>query len=67
MYFVKTLEKNIGKKAKTKMVGMQPGDVNVTFSDTKKLEKIYNYKPETDFETGLSNFYNWYKNYYDEN
>lgn len=47
-----------------KLVPMQPGDVAVTYADTRALEKDFNYKPSTDLRTGLRNFANWYKKYY---
>jgi len=42
---------------------MQKGDVNITWSNTNKLEKL-GYKPKTDLDTGLSIFVDWYKKYY---
>ena len=48
----------------TEYVGMQPGDVPVTYADTTALEKDYGYKPETDVRTGLKRFVEWYKEYY---
>lgn len=47
-----------------KLVPMQPGDVPVTYADTKKLEKDYGYRPMTPLQTGLRKFAEWYKAYY---
>lgn len=47
-----------------KLVPMQPGDVPVTFADTKSLEEDYGYKPTTDLRTGLRNFAEWYAAFY---
>ena len=31
---------------------------------TSDLVKKFNYKPSTKIETGINNFFNWYKDYY---
>ena len=46
------------------LVPMQPGDVPITYADTKKLEKDFDYKPSTTLRQGLKNFAKWYKEYY---
>lgn len=38
------------------LVGMQPGDVPLTYADSKALEEDYGFKPETDIRTGLRAF-----------
>ena len=43
---------------------MRQGDVLKTFSDISELQKDFNYKPETDIETGIKNFFDWYKEYF---
>ncbi len=45
------------------LVGMQPGDVPITYADTNQLEKDYDFIPKIDIRTGLHLFVNWYKNY----
>ncbi len=44
-------------------VGMQPGDVRITYADSADLEKDYGFKPSIGIEEGLSRFVLWYKNY----
>lgn len=46
------------------LVEMQPGDVPVTYADTSKLEKDFNFKPTTSLKEGLSKFAEWYYNFY---
>lgn len=46
------------------LVGMQPGDVPVTFADTKALERDYFFKPTVGIREGLCKFVKWYKDYY---
>jgi UDP-glucuronate 4-epimerase len=54
------IEEKIGKKAIRNQVGMQPGDVNVTFADINKAQKLLNYKPKTSIDEGVSKFAEWY-------
>ena len=51
-------------KAIKEYVGMQPGDVVATESDTQSLLDWINFKPSTNIQTGVSEFVDWYKEYY---
>ena len=51
-------------EAHKKLVAMQPGDVPVTYADTSALERDYGFKPNTSLRTGLRNFAEWYKKFY---
>ncbi len=62
--FITTLEEAIGKQAILEMLPMQPGDVEVTYADTAKLEKAVGYKPSTSLSEGINSFIDWYKLYY---
>lgn len=46
------------------LVAMQPGDVPVTFADTKPLEDDFGFCPNTSLRTGLRSFAEWYAKYY---
>ena len=48
---------------KIKNMPFQKGDVIKTHSDTKKIDKIINFK-KTAVERGVENFIKWYKEYY---
>ncbi len=50
--------------AHRELAGMQPGDVPVTYADSKGLEKDYGFKPTIDIRTGLRRFCEWFKDYY---
>lgn len=50
--------------AHTKLVPMQPGDVETTYADTSALERDYGFRPSTDLRDGVSRFIAWYKEYY---
>ncbi len=63
-YFLKLIEKKIGKKAKIKMKPLQLGDTYKTHADNKKLiRKIGNLKT-TSIENGISKFVEWFLKYY---
>ncbi len=61
--FVEVIEENVGKKAKRKLMPMQPGDVPSTVADIRKLRKM-GWKPTTRIEQGIKNFIAWYQEYY---
>lgn len=42
---------------------MQPGDVPVTYADTKALEEDFGFKPNTSLRDGLRKFAEWYKEF----
>ena len=46
------------------LVGMQPGDVPVTYADSKGLEEDYGFVPKIGIREGLRKFAEWYKAYY---
>jgi len=46
------------------LVGMQPGDVPVTYADSKGLEDDYAFKPTIGIRDGIKAFAKWYKEYY---
>ena len=43
------------------LVGMQPGDVPVTYADTAALEEDYGFRPHTGIREGLHAFAAWYR------
>ena len=51
-------------EAHRELVGMQPGDVPVTYADSNELERDYGFRPGVDIRTGLRRFVEWYKEYY---
>jgi UDP-glucuronate 4-epimerase len=63
-YFIKLIEKNLGKEAKKEMMSIQPGDVENTFADIKSSQEKLNFAPQTSIEAGIKKFINWYKEYY---
>lgn len=66
MDFIRTLEECLGKEAKKEYLPMQPGDVYRTYADVTELMKDFDFKPDTSIKTGLTEFVNWYKDYYNK-
>lgn len=46
------------------LVGMQPGDVPLTFADSGALERDYGFRPRIGIREGLRRFAEWYRDYY---
>lgn len=51
-------------EAHRKLVGMQPGDVPITYADAGALERDYGFTPKVGIREGLRKFAQWYKSYY---
>lgn len=60
----KVLPSNYNFDEHKELVAMQPGDVPVTFADTKPLEYDFGFRPNTSLRTGLRAFAEWYAKYY---
>lgn len=64
LYFIGLIEKNLGKKAKKKLLPLQKGDMKETCADTAALHEYTGYQPTTPIEEGIAKFVEWYLNYY---
>ena len=62
--YIRTLEREIGKKAVLEYTGAQPGDVPDTLSDSSKLREEFGFAPGVPLEEGIKRFIEWYKGYY---
>jgi len=62
--YIATLERALGKKAKLKLMPMQPGDVKATYADTRALNKAVGFAPSTPLAAGLQRFASWFRDYY---
>ncbi len=60
-YFISLIEKLLNKKAVIEQLPMQPGDVDVTYADISKAQKLLGYSPKTSIEEGMQKFINWYQ------
>ena len=60
----KVLPENYDFEGHRELVGMQPGDVPVTYADSKGLEDDYGFKPTIGIREGLRKFAEWFKEYH---
>lgn len=51
----------LNKTPNIKQLPMQPGDVDRTYADISKAQKLLGYNPKTTFKKGIENFVEWYK------
>jgi UDP-glucuronate 4-epimerase len=61
---VELLEQEFGRKARTELVPMQPGDVPQTCADVDDLMRDVGFRPSTPIEQGVHNFVAWYRDYH---
>ena len=64
--FITAIEKKLGKKAVRNYLPMQMGDVPETWADTSLLQNLTGYKSKIKFTEGISNFIDWYLEYYNK-
>lgn len=72
--YIKTLQEELVRagvlpadydfEAHRELVGMQPGDVPVTYADSSALERDYGFRPAIGIREGLRKFAEWYKEFY---
>ena len=62
--FIEVIEEILGKKAKKKLMDIQPGDVAATYADVDDLMQDVGFKPETPIEVGIARFVEWFKGFY---
>jgi len=61
--FIRIVEERVGRKAQIHSVGMQKGDVPVTYADISKAQYLLAYKPTTSIEDGITNFVKWFRDH----
>ncbi|MEY8191259.1 NAD-dependent epimerase [Peribacillus simplex] len=64
MEFINAIEEKLGIEAKKEFLPLQAGDVPETYADVEDLYRDINFKPQTDIKDGISNFIDWYREYY---
>ncbi len=60
----KVLPEDYDFEAHKKLVGMQPGDVEVTYADVSQLEQDFGFKPSISLKDGINKFAKWYYEFY---
>ncbi len=64
--FIQAIEKSTGKQAIINSQPMKPGDVYQTWADTTTLERDFGFRPQMQIETGIQNFVDWYRTFYQQ-
>jgi UDP-glucuronate 4-epimerase len=64
MDYIKEIENNLGIKAIKEFYPLQPGDAKATIADITNIQDKLGYAPSTNIKTGVKNFVNWYREYY---
>ena len=64
LYFIRTIEEKLGRKAQLNLLPLQPGDVPATCADVADLTQDVGFQPTTSIEVGISHFIDWYRHYY---
>ena len=59
--FIQAIENATGKKARIKQKPLPEGDVNQTYADIRKANKLLSWHPTINIEKGLASFVDWYK------
>ncbi|MBR2207186.1 MAG: NAD-dependent epimerase/dehydratase family protein [Synergistaceae bacterium] len=62
----KVLPEDYDFEAHRELVGMQPGDVPITYADSSELEREYGFVPKIGIREGLRAFAEWFANYYNQ-
>jgi UDP-glucuronate 4-epimerase len=63
-HVVEPLEQTFGRKAKTELVPMQPGNVPETCADVGDLMRDVGFRPATPVEEGVLRFAAWYREFH---
>jgi UDP-glucuronate 4-epimerase len=59
---ISLLEKELDLPAQIDRQPLQPGDVPQTFADITKARRLLGYDPQTQIETGIKRFVEWFRN-----
>lgn len=63
--YIQAIEDELGIKAQKILLPMQLGDVAATESDSSKLQKWIDFKPNTSIKEGIKKFIKWYREFYE--
>lgn len=64
--FIDAIEAATGRRAIRNYMEMQQGDLPATWADTRLLQTLTGYAPQTDMRDGVARFVEWYRTYYEE-
>ena len=58
---IESIYKVIGVEPKVEIQQMKPGDVNTTYANIDKANKLFGYQPQTTLKEGLEKFKIWFE------
>lgn len=61
---ISLIEQACGRKAKRRLLPMQPGDVRDTFADISAIRRDLGFEPTTTIAEGVPKFIDWYRQYH---
>lgn len=64
MRYIEVLAEALQIEPKLDLIDMQPGEVEVTWADTKALEALTDFRPQTSIEEGIRRFAQWHMAHY---
>ena len=59
---INTIGEVLNVEPNIEVLPMQPGDVDRTYADITKANKLLGYNPSITFKEGIEKFVEWYKN-----
>jgi UDP-glucuronate 4-epimerase len=62
--FITAIEAALGRKARRRLLPMQPGDVRRTYADVTELRALVDMPPPTPLAEGVRAFVAWYRDYH---
>ena len=62
--YIELIEEAVGRKADTRFLPMQPGDIKETFADIGPIRRDFGFTPTTTIEQGIPRFVDWYREYH---
>lgn len=65
--FIETVEEITGSVANINQMGMQPGDVSITYANIDKAKKMLDYNPKVKIDEGLRKLYDWLVDFEERN
>ncbi len=62
--FIEAIETACGRVADKRFLPMQPGDVSITWANTRRFEEEYGFRPVVPLEEGVAEFVEWFRRYH---
>ncbi len=62
--YIEAIESALGRTAEKRYLPMQPGDVPATSANADELDAWVGFRPDTEVQTGVARFVQWYRAYH---